>query len=64
MQKTYVRPELTVQTVEIETFIAVSGPSPAGEGEFPTFGQDAPVKENIWGDTLFDGEWQKQKEDN
>jgi hypothetical protein len=56
MQKTYVRPELIVQTVEIETFIAVSGPSPAGEGEFPTFGQDAPVKENIWGDTLFDGE--------
>ncbi|MBP3830413.1 MAG: hypothetical protein ILA06_09015 [Bacteroidaceae bacterium] len=56
MQKTYVRPELMVQVVEIETFIAVSGPSPAGDEDFPTVEPDAPVKENAWGDTIFDGE--------
>lgn len=56
MHKIYVRPELMVQVVAIETFIAVSGPSPAGDDEFPTIEPETPVKENVWDDTIFDGE--------
>ncbi len=56
MQKAYIRPALIVQAVEIETFIAMSGPQPASDDDYPTFDSGSPVKENIWDDTVFSGE--------